>query len=104
MGILMFIVGYVIKEGLLVGLKLLEYMVDIVLYFEGERYNIYRLVRVVKNWFGLINEFGVFEMRDLGLVEFDNLFKILIFEKLKDVVGLVIIFIVEGMRLMLFEL
>lgn len=104
MGISTFIVGHVTKEGSLAGPKLLEHMVDTVLYFEGERYNTYRLVRAVKNRFGSTNELGVFEMRDLGLVELDNPSKILISEKPKDVVGSVIISTVEGTRPMLLEL
>ena len=103
-GISTFIVGHVTKEGSLAGPKLLEHMVDTVLYFEGERYNTYRLVRAVKNRFGSTNELGVFEMRDLGLVELDNPSKILISEKPKDVAGSVIISTVEGTRPMLLEL
>ena len=104
MGNSTFIVGHVTKEGSLAGPKLLEHMVDTVLYFEGERYNTYRLVRAVKNRFGSTNELGVFEMRDLGLVELDNPSKILISEKPKDVAGSVIISTVEGTRPMLLEL
>ena len=104
MGISTFIDGHVTKEGSLAGPKLLEHMVDTVLYFEGERYNTYRLVRAVKNRFGSTNELGVFEMRDLGLVELDNPSKILISEKPKDVAGSVIISTVEGTRPMLLEL
>ena len=79
-------------------------MVDTVIYFEGERYNSYRLVRAVKNRFGSTNELGVFEMRDLGLVELENPSKVLISEKPKDVSGSVIISTVEGTRPMLLEL
>ena len=104
MGISTFIVGHVTKEGALAGPRLLEHMVDTVLYFEGERYNTYRLVRAVKNRFGSTNELGVFEMRDLGLVELENPSKILISEKPKDVAGSVIISTVEGTRPMLLEM
>ena len=104
MGISTFVVGHVTKEGSLAGPKLLEHMVDTVIYFEGERYNTYRLVRAVKNRFGSTNELGVFEMRDLGLVELDNPSKVLISEKPKDVAGSVIISTVEGTRPMLLEL
>ena len=104
MGISTFVVGHVTKEGSLAGPKLLEHMVDTVLYFEGERYNSYRLVRAVKNRFGSTNELGVFEMRDLGLVELENPSKVLISEKPKDVSGSVIISTVEGTRPMLLEL
>lgn len=104
MGISTFIVGHVTKEGSLAGPKLLEHMVDTVLYFEGERFNTYRLVRAVKNRFGSTNELGVFEMRDTGLIELENPSKILISEKPKDVAGSVIISTVEGTRPMLLEL
>ena len=103
-GISTFIVGHVTKEGSLAGPKLLEHMVDTVLYFEGERYNTYRLIRAVKNRFGSTNELGVFEMRDNGLNELDNPSKVLIAEKPKDVAGSVIVSTVEGTRPMLLEL
>lgn len=104
MGISTFVVGHVTKEGSLAGPKLLEHMVDTVIYFEGERFNTYRLVRAVKNRFGSTNELGVFEMRDLGLVELENPSKILIGERPKDVSGSVVISTVEGTRPMLLEL
>ncbi|MGL5641095.1 MAG: DNA repair protein RadA [Paraclostridium sp.] len=104
MGISTFVVGHVTKEGALAGPKVLEHMVDTVLYFEGERFNTYRLVRAVKNRFGSTNELGVFEMREVGLVELENPSKILIAEKPKDVAGSVIISTVEGTRPMLLEL
>lgn len=104
MGISTFVVGHVTKEGSLAGPKLLEHMVDTVLYFEGERFNTYRLVRAVKNRFGSTNELGVFEMRDVGLVELENPSKILIGERPKDVSGSVVISTVEGTRPMLLEL
>ena len=103
-GIAVFLVGHVTKEGALAGPKLLEHMVDTVLYFEGERYNSYRLVRAVKNRFGSTNELGVFEMKDVGLVELTNPSQVLISEKPKDVSGSVIISTVEGTRPMLLEL
>ena len=102
LGISVFIVGHVTKDGAVAGPRTLEHMVDTVLYFEGERYNTYRLVRAVKNRFGSTNELGVFEMRDLGLVELENPSKILISEKPKDVA--VIISTVEGTRPMLLEM
>lgn len=104
MGISTFVVGHVTKEGALAGPKVLEHMVDTVLYFEGERFNTYRLIRAVKNRFGSTNELGVFEMREVGLVELENPSKILISEKPKDVAGSVIISTVEGTRPMLLEL
>ena len=99
-----FIVGHVTKEGALAGPKLLEHMVDTVLYFEGERYNTYRLLRAVKNRFGSTNELGVFEMKSDGLVELENPSKVLIAEKPNDVSGSVIVSTVEGTRAMLLEL
>ena len=104
MGISTFVVGHVTKEGSLAGPKVLGHMVDTVLYFEGERFNTYRLIRAVKNRFGSTNELGVFEMRELGLIELENPSKILIAEKPKDVAGSVIISTVEGTRPMLLEL
>lgn len=103
-GISTFVVGHVTKEGALAGPKVLEHMVDTVLYFEGERFNTYRLIRAVKNRFGSTNELGVFEMREVGLVELENPSKILIAEKPKDVAGSIIISTVEGTRPMLLEL
>ncbi|SHK21187.1 DNA repair protein RadA [Tepidibacter formicigenes] len=103
-GISTFLVGHVTKGGALAGPKILEHMVDTVLYFEGERYNTYRMVRAVKNRFGSTNELGVFEMRDLGLVEIENPSKVLISEKPKGVAGSVIVATIEGTRPMLVEL
>ncbi|WFD10350.1 DNA repair protein RadA [Tepidibacter hydrothermalis] len=103
-GISTFIVGHVTKEGSLAGPKILEHMVDAVLYFEGERYNTYRMIRSVKNRFGSTNELGVFEMRDKGLIEVENPSKILISEKPKGVSGSVIVATIEGTRPMLVEL
>ncbi|KXZ38942.1 DNA repair protein RadA/Sms [Alkalithermobacter thermoalcaliphilus JW-YL-7 = DSM 7308] len=104
LGITTFIVGHVTKEGSLAGPKILEHMVDTVIYFEGERYNTYRMIRAVKNRFGSTNELGVFEMRDLGLVEIENPSKILISERPKGVSGSVIVSTIEGTRPMLVEL
>jgi len=99
-----FIVGHVTKEGSLAGPKLLEHMVDTVLYFEGERYNTYRLLRAVKNRFGSTNELGVFEMRANGLEELENPSKVLISEKPEDAAGSIIVSTLEGTRSMLLEL
>lgn len=99
-----FIVGHVTKEGALAGPRVLEHMVDTVLYFEGERYNTYRILRAVKNRFGSTNELGVFEMKSDGLCELENPSKVLISEKPKDVSGSVIVSTLEGTRSMLLEL
>ena len=68
-GTAVFIVGHVTKEGAIAGPRVLEHMVDTVLYFEGDRHNVFRLLRAVKNRFGSTNEIGIFEMRDTGMVE-----------------------------------
>ena len=72
MNISIFIVGHVTKEGTVAGPRVLEHMVDTVLYFEGDRHASYRILRGVKNRFGSTNEIGVFEMRKEGLVEVEN--------------------------------
>jgi len=71
-GIPTFLVGHVTKDGAIAGPKLLEHMVDTVLYFEGDRNHIFRVLRAVKNRFGSTNEIGVFEMKDKGLDEVAN--------------------------------
>ena len=72
MNIAVFIVGHVTKEGTVAGPRVLEHMVDTVLYFEGDRHASYRILRSVKNRFGSTNEIGVFEMRKEGLIEVEN--------------------------------
>ena len=104
MGISTFVVGHVTKERALAGPKIMEHMVDTVLYFEGERYNTYRLIRAVKNRFGSTNELGVFEMSEKGLQELENPSKALISEKPENASGSVIVSTVEGTRPMLLEL
>ncbi len=104
MGIATFIVGHVTKDGSIAGPRLLEHMVDTVLYFEGDRYNTYRMIRAVKNRFGSTNELGVFEMSGIGLIEVENPSKILISEKPKGVSGSVIVSTMEGTRPMLAEI
>ena len=71
-GIPIFLIGHVTKDGAIAGPRLLEHIVDTVLYFEGEQNNIFRILRAVKNRFGSTNEIGVFEMRDNGLCEVAN--------------------------------
>ena len=71
-GITVFVIGHVNKEGSIAGPKVLEHMVDCVLYFEGERHMAYRILRAAKNRFGATNEIGVFEMADSGLTEVPN--------------------------------
>lgn len=102
-GITMLIVGHVTKEGAIAGPRVLEHMVDTVLYFEGDRHLSYRVLRSVKNRFGSTNEIGMFEMRDSGLVEIQNPSEILLSERPEDVPGSVVISGIEGTRPMLIE-
>lgn len=103
-GITMIIVGHVTKEGAIAGPRVLEHMVDTVLYFEGERHLSYRVLRAVKNRFGSTNEIGIFEMRDVGLVEIDNPSMMMLTERHDDVPGSVVVSSVEGTRPMLIEI
>lgn len=99
-----FIVGHVTKDGSIAGPRVLEHMVDTVVYFEGDRYNAYRMVRAVKNRFGSTNELGLFEMKDNGLNEINNPSSILISERPDGVSGSSITCVVEGTRSMLVEI
>ena len=103
-GIALFIVGHVTKEGSLAGPKVLEHMVDTVLYFEGERYSIYRVLRTTKNRFGSTNEIGVFEMTSNGLIEVPNPSAIFLSEKPKHTSGSVVVSTLEGSRSILVEI
>ncbi len=98
------IIGHVTKEGTLAGPRVLEHMVDTVLYFEGERYSLYRVVRSVKNRFGSTNEIGVFEMTSSGLKEVINPSKIFLSERPQGVSGSAISCIMEGTRPLLVEI
>ena len=99
-----FIVGHVTKEGTVAGPRVLEHMVDTVLYFEGDRYNSYRVLRAVKNRFGSTNEIGVFEMRSEGLVEVINPSEYMLSGRPTDSSGSVIVCTMEGSRPLLIEL
>ena len=99
-----FIVGHVTKDGAIAGPRVLEHLVDTVLYFEGEKYNSYRMIRAVKNRFGSTNELGVFEMTDKGLVEVDNPSKVLLSGSDSNEAGTAIVSCVEGTRPMLVEI
>jgi DNA repair protein RadA/Sms len=99
-----FIVGHITKEGNIAGPKVMEHIVDTVLYMEGDNYHVYRVLRAVKNRFGSTNEIGVFEMRDTGLVEITNPSEMLLSERQEDVSGSVVISIMEGTRPILLEL
>ncbi|MCC8160053.1 MAG: DNA repair protein RadA [Oscillospiraceae bacterium] len=98
MGIAMFIVGHVTKEGAIAGPRVLEHMVDSVLYFEGDRQLSFRILRAVKNRFGSTNEIGVFEMCDKGLREVDNPSKMLLEGRNTDISGSAIVCAMEGSR------
>lgn len=99
-----FIVGHVTKEGMVAGPRTLEHMVDTVLYFEGERFAAYRILRGVKNRFGSTNEIGVFEMRSEGLVEVENPSKALLAGRPIGAAGSVIVCSVEGTRPIMIEI
>ena len=103
MAISMFIVGHVTKEGAIAGPRVLEHMVDCVLYFEGDRQLSFRILRAVKNRFGSTNEIGVFEMRDVGLVEVENPSKLLLEGRPVDISGSAVICAMEGSRGVLAE-
>lgn len=102
--IAIFIVGHVTKEGSIAGPRVLEHMVDCVLYFEGERQQSYRILRTVKNRFGSTNEIGVFEMKDTGLKEVPNPSAMLISGRPDDITGSAIVCTLEGTRPMLAEI
>ncbi|MTI48371.1 DNA repair protein RadA [Sporosalibacterium faouarense] len=99
-----FIVGHVTKQGSIAGPRVLEHMVDTVLYFEGERHNTYRVLRAVKNRFGSTNEIGIFEMRDVGLVEVENPSEMLLSGRPTSSSGSVVVPSIEGTRPMLIEM
>jgi len=103
-GISIFIIGHVTKEGTLAGPRVLEHIVDTVLYFEGDRFSLYRILRAVKNRFGSTNEIGVFEMGSGGLKEVKNPSEIFLSERPKDVSGSVVSSILEGTRPLLVEI
>ncbi|NLM12949.1 MAG: DNA repair protein RadA, partial [Epulopiscium sp.] len=95
--------GHVTKEGSLAGPRVLEHMVDTVLYFEGERHATYRVLRAVKNRFGSTNEIGVFEMQDKGLMEVQNPSELMLAGRPLNVPGSIVTCTMEGTRPMLVE-
>ncbi|AGF29273.1 MULTISPECIES: DNA repair protein RadA [Bacillus amyloliquefaciens group] len=103
-GIPIFIVGHVTKEGSIAGPRLLEHMVDTVLYFEGERHHTFRILRAVKNRFGSTNEMGIFEMREEGLTEVLNPSEIFLEERSAGASGSSIVASMEGTRPILVEI
>lgn len=104
MGISIFIVGHVTKEGTVAGPRVLEHMVDTVLYFEGDRHASYRILRGVKNRFGSTNEIGVFEMRQNGLAEVENPSEFMLNGKPENASGSVVACSMEGTRPILMEI
>ncbi|MBR3153138.1 MAG: DNA repair protein RadA [Clostridia bacterium] len=103
-GITTIIIGHVTKDGSIAGPRVLEHMVDTVLYLEGERYFSYRILRGVKNRFGSTNEIGMFEMRNEGLVEISNPSSVLLTERNEDAPGSIIAASLEGTRPILIEI
>jgi DNA repair protein RadA/Sms len=100
----LFLIGHVTKEGIIAGPRVLEHMVDTVLYFEGERGHAYRILRAVKNRFGSTNEIGVFEMKDSGLDEVKDPSQLFLAERPLNVPGSVVVPSLEGSRPILIEL
>jgi len=103
-GIATFLVGHVTKEGAIAGPRVLEHLVDTVLYFEGEQHHAYRVLRAVKNRFGSTNEIGVFEMGERGLREVRNPSGFFLAERPKDAAGSVVVASLEGTRPLLVEI
>ncbi len=102
-GITVFVIGHVNKEGSIAGPKVLEHMVDCVLYFEGDQHMSYRILRAAKNRFGATNEIGVFEMLDEGLKEVENPSEMLLSGRPKDAPGTCVTCVMEGARPILAE-
>lgn len=103
-GISIILVGHVNKEGIIAGPKILEHMVDAVLYFEGERMQSYRIIRAIKNRFGSTNEIGVFEMTDKGLIEVPNPSEMLLSGRPIGVSGSCTVCVMEGTRPIIAEI
>ena len=103
-GVPLFLIGHVTKEGAIAGPKVLEHIVDTVLYFEGDKGNPFRILRAVKNRFGSTNEIGVFEMQESGLKEVDNPSKLFLSERPESVAGSVVTVSLEGTRPLLVEI
>lgn len=103
MGVTVFVVGHINKEGSLAGPKVLEHMVDCVLHFEGEEHNSYRILRAAKNRFGATNEIGVFEMGDQGLVEVPNPSEAMLSGRPENTPGSCVTCVMEGVRPVLAE-
>jgi len=103
-GVTVFLIGHVTKEGAIAGPRVLEHIVDAVLYLEGDRFQAYRLLRTVKNRYGATSEVGVFEMRDRGLVEVPNPSEAFLAERMVNAPGSAIAVTMEGTRPLLVEI
>ncbi len=103
-GMAVFVIGHVTKEGVIAGPRVLEHIVDTVVYLEGDRYQSYRLLRSVKNRFGATSEVGVFEMRERGMVEVPNPSELFLAERMVNVPGSAIAVTMEGTRPLLVEI
>ena len=103
-GVTVFVIGHVNKEGSIAGPKVLEHMVDCVLYFEGDQHTTYRILRAAKNRFGATNEIGVFEMRDVGLIEVENPSEMLLSGRPDNTPGTCVTCVMEGVRPVLAEI
>ena len=103
-GMAVFIIGHVTKEGSIAGPRVLEHLVDTVLYFEGERHSSFRILRAVKNRFGSTNEIGVFEMGDAGMREVKNPSSVLMGERDKNAAGAAMFCAIEGTRPVMLEI
>lgn len=103
-GVTVFVIGHVNKEGSIAGPKVLEHMVDCVLYFEGDQHTTYRILRAAKNRFGATNEIGVFEMGDGGLLEVENPSEMLLSGRPDDAPGTCVTCVMEGVRPVLAEI
>jgi len=104
LNISIFIVGHVTKEGVVAGPRVLEHMVDTVLYFEGDRNAVYRILRSVKNRFGSTNEIGVFEMQESGLSEVENPSEYMLSGRPTDASGSAVVCLIEGTRPLMVEI
>jgi DNA repair protein RadA/Sms len=99
-----FLIGHVTKEGAIAGPRVLEHIVDTVLYFEGDRGHSYRILRTVKNRFGSTNEIGIFEMSDAGLLEVENPSELFLLERPLNVSGSTVVASIEGTRPLMVEI
>ncbi len=98
------VIGHVTKDGVIAGPRILEHMVDTVLYIEGERFFSHRIVRGVKNRFGSTNEIGIFDMQDVGLVEVKNMSELFLSDNKEDLPGTALVATVEGTSTILLEI